>query len=72
MAERCQKKLACFQKTRIGVLKKGDMAKVLVPVNSPLTLEELVYMIDVSVSSKYGSDLEGITRTLTDGLRSSL
>jgi hypothetical protein len=72
MAERCQKKLSCFQKTRSGVLKKGDMAKVLVPVNSPLTLEELVYMIDVSVSSKYGSDLEGITRTLTDGLRSSL
>jgi hypothetical protein len=56
MAER-RKKLACFQKTRGGVVKKGDTTKAPVPVNSPFTLEELVYMIDISVNSKYGGRL---------------
>jgi hypothetical protein len=43
-----------------------------VPVNSPFTLEELVHMIDVSVNSKYGADLEGITRTIMDGMRGTI
>jgi hypothetical protein len=72
MVERHQKKLACFQKTRSGMVKKGDTTKASVPINSPFTLEELVHMIDVSINSKYGADLEGIMRTLTDGLCSSL
>jgi hypothetical protein len=42
------------------------------PVNSPFTLEELVHMIDVSVNSKYGADLEGITCTLTNSVRRSV
>jgi hypothetical protein len=42
--------------------------KALVPVNSPFTLEELVHIIDVSVNSKYGADLEGITRTIMDSV----
>jgi hypothetical protein len=46
--------------------------KVLVPVNSPFTLEELVHSIDVSVNSKYGADLEGITRTIMDSVRGPL
>jgi hypothetical protein len=72
MAERRKKKLACFQKTRNGVLKKGNTVKASAPVNSPFTLEELVHMIGISVSSKYGADLEVITRTLTDSVRGSV
>jgi hypothetical protein len=36
MVERHRKKLACFQKTRSGVIKKRDMIKASFPVNSPL------------------------------------
>jgi hypothetical protein len=39
--------------------------KASTPVNSPFTLEELMHMINVYINSKYGADLEGITRTLT-------
>jgi hypothetical protein len=72
MAERRRKKLACFQKTQSGVIKKGDTMKASTLVNSPFTLEELVHMIDVSVSSKYGADLEVITRSLTDSVKGSV
>jgi hypothetical protein len=68
MAERRKKKLACFQKTWSSVVKKGDTARASMPVGSSFTLEELVHMFDVSVSSNYGADLEGITRTLTDSV----
>jgi hypothetical protein len=61
MVERTRKKLACFQKTRRRVIKKDDTTKASVPVISPFTLEEHVHMIDVSVKSRYGADLEGIT-----------
>jgi hypothetical protein len=54
------------------VIKKGNTAKASAPVNSSFTLEELVHMIDVSVSSKYGADLEVIARTLTDSVRGSV
>jgi hypothetical protein len=70
--ERRKKKLACFQKTRCGVVKKGDTTRASQPVSSPFNLEELVHMIDVSVNSKYGVDLERITCTLTNSLHSSL
>jgi hypothetical protein len=43
--------------------------KASTPVNSLFTLEELMHMIDVSVNSKYGADLEGITRTLMDSVK---
>jgi hypothetical protein len=55
-----------------GVVKKGDTTKAFPPVNSPFTLEELIHMIDVSVNSMYGADLEGITRTLMDSVRGSV
>jgi uncharacterized protein YicC (UPF0701 family) len=71
MAER-RKKLSCFQKTHGGVVKKGDTIKASTPVNAPFTLEEFVHMIDVSVSSKYGADLEAITRMLTDSVKGSV
>jgi hypothetical protein len=44
--ERCKKKLACFQKTRGGVVKKGGTTRA---SSSPFTLDEHVHMIDVSV-----------------------
>jgi hypothetical protein len=72
MVEQRRKKLACFQKTRSGIVKKGDTTKAPTPVNSPFTLEELVHMIDVSINSKYVADLEGITCTLTNSVRGSV
>jgi hypothetical protein len=54
------------------VVKKDDTVKAYVPVNSPFNLEELVHMINVSVNSKYGADLEGITHTLTDSVHGSV
>jgi hypothetical protein len=72
MAERRKKKLACFQKTRNGVVKKGDTLKASTLVNSPFTLEELVHMLDVSVNNKYGVDLEVITRTLIESVWGSV
>jgi hypothetical protein len=72
MVERQRKKLVCFQKTRSGVVKKGDTAKASLPVNCLFTLEELVHMTDVLVNSKYGADLEGITRTIMDSVWGSL
>jgi hypothetical protein len=61
MAEKRKQKVSCFQKTRSGVVKKGDTAKASQAVNTPFSLEDLAQMIDVSVSSKYGVDLEGMT-----------
>jgi hypothetical protein len=72
LVERIKKKLARFQKTRSRIIKKSDTTKASVLVNSPFTLEELVHMIDVSVNNKYGADLEGITRTITDSMRGRL
>jgi hypothetical protein len=71
-AERRRKKLACFQKTRGGGIKKGDTVKASSPVNSPFTLEVHVHMIDVLVNNKYEADLEGITRTLKDSVCGSV
>jgi hypothetical protein len=69
MAEWRRKKLACFQKTRSRVVRKGDTMKASTLVNSLFTLEELVHMIDVSINSKYIANLEGITRTLTHSVQ---
>jgi hypothetical protein len=71
MAERWKKKLACIQKMRGGVIKKGDTMRASRLVNSHFMLKELIHMINVSSNSKYGTDLESITHTLMDGLRES-
>jgi hypothetical protein len=71
MAEKWRQKLVCFHKTRSGVVKKGDTARASKTVNAPFSLEDLVEMIDVSVGSKYGVDLEGMMRTLMDSLHAS-
>jgi hypothetical protein len=58
MAERHSKKLACFQKTRYGVIKKADMATTSrTKVDTLLSPKDLVQLVDVSVAIKYGADL---------------
>jgi hypothetical protein len=53
MTERRRKKLACFQKTRHGIVKKADTAAASrTKVDSPLSPEDLVQLVDVSVASK--------------------
>jgi hypothetical protein len=59
MAEERMRKLACFQKTRMGVIKKTVPAITTAATATPtvipnLTTEELVKFIDVAVASKYG------------------
>jgi hypothetical protein len=52
MAEKWRQKLSCFQKTRSGVVKKGDTTKTSQTVSTPFSLEDLAQMNDISVSSK--------------------
>jgi hypothetical protein len=59
MAEIRRRKLACFQKTRNVIVKKANTATTSgIKVNSSsLSPEDLVQLVDVSVMSKYGTDL---------------
>jgi hypothetical protein len=58
MVERRCKKLACFQKTHHGIVKKADMvAASSTKVTYQLSPEDMVQLVDVSVASKYGTDL---------------
>jgi hypothetical protein len=58
MAEIRRRKLACFQKTCNNVVKKADTtAPSSHKVNSYLNPEDLIHMVDVSVTSIYGEDL---------------
>jgi hypothetical protein len=77
MAEARRRKLACFQKTHMGVIKKTvpaimTTATATHTVIPKLTPEELVKFMDVAVASKYGNDLTNITRTITEEERSTL
>jgi uncharacterized alkaline shock family protein YloU len=77
MAEARRKKLACFEKTCMGVIKKTisaitTMATATSTVTPNLTPEELVKFIDVAVASKYGNNLMNFTRTITEEVRSTL
>jgi hypothetical protein len=61
MAEARRRKLACYQKTCTGVIKKTvpaimTMATATSMVTPNLTPEELVKFMDVAVASKYGND----------------
>jgi hypothetical protein len=76
MAE-ARRKLACFQKTRTGVIKKIvpaiKTAAIATPMVIPnLTPEELVKFMDVVVTSNYGNDLTNFTHTITEEVRSTL
>jgi hypothetical protein len=77
MAEARRKKLACFQKTSTGVIKKTISAITTTTtttsmVTPNLTPEELVKFMDVAVASKYGNVLTNFTRTITVEVRSTL
>jgi hypothetical protein len=77
MAEARMGKLACFQKTCTGVIKKivptiPTTATATSTVTPNLTLEELVKFMDVAVASKYGNDLMNFTRTITEEVCSTL
>jgi hypothetical protein len=75
MAEVRRRKLACFQKTRLGVIKKTipsitTTATATSMVTPNLTLEELVKFMDIAVASKYGNDLTNFTRTIIEEVHS--
>ena len=71
--ERLKLKLAGYAKTRNGVVKK------VVPSPSDAfntqvknSTEEIAHLIDVSIASKYGSDMENTTRTITRAVANRL
>jgi hypothetical protein len=77
MAEAKRRKVACFRKTRTGVIKKTVPAittkATATPIVIPnLTPEELVKFMDIAVASKYGNDLMNFTRTITEEVHSTL
>jgi hypothetical protein len=52
VAEMRRRKLACFQKTSNNIIKKTNMAAASgTKVNSQLSPEDLVHMVDMSVAS---------------------
>jgi hypothetical protein len=72
MVEIRRRKLACFQKTRNVIMKKANTATTSgIKVNSSsLSPEDLVQLVDVSVMSKYGTDLTQFTRVVAEDRRS--
>jgi len=66
-----QKKLAGFRKTRNNAVYKvalpASSASPSTEVSAPLS-EEIGHLIDASVASKYGTQIENLTRTLNDSL----
>jgi hypothetical protein len=79
MAAARRRKLACFQKTRTGVIKKTApivtttaTTATTSTVTPNMTPEELVKFMDVAVASKYGNDLSNLTRVITDDVHSTL
>jgi hypothetical protein len=72
LAEIWKRKLACFQRTHNGVVKKLDMmATSSTKVNSHLNQEYLGHMVDVSVASKYGADLTQFTQVMAKDMRNT-
>jgi hypothetical protein len=41
-------------------------------VDSPLSPEDLIQLVDVSVASKYGADLTQFTRVVAEDMRNTL
>ena len=67
-----QRKLAGFQKTRNGVVNKVaapvSSASPSTDVSKSPSAEEISHLIDVSVASKYGAQMENLTCTMNDSL----
>jgi hypothetical protein len=77
MAKARTRKLACFQKTHTGVIKKTVPAITITATATPtvtpnLTPEELVKFMDVAIARMYGNDLMNFTRTITEEVHSTL
>jgi CHAD domain-containing protein len=77
MATTRRRKLVCFQKTRIGLIKKTVLAVMTTTTMTPtvtsnLTPKELVKLVDVLVTSKYCTDLTQFTRINADDMRNTL
>jgi hypothetical protein len=77
MAAARRRKLACFQKTHIGVIKKTILTvtatTTMTPkVTSNLTPEELVKLINMLVASKYNVELTQFTRIIANDMRNTL
>jgi hypothetical protein len=79
MATARNRKLACFQKTRIRVIKKTAptitttvTTTTTSTVTPNMTPKELVKFMDVAVASKYGNDLSNFMHVITDVVRSTL
>jgi hypothetical protein len=77
MAKARRKKLACFQNTCTGEIKKTvsaitTMATATSTVTPNLTPKELVKFMDVVIASMYGNDLMNFTRTITEEVHSTL
>jgi hypothetical protein len=73
MTEMWRWKLVCFQKTRNGVVKKADTSVVTgAKVNTQLSPEDLIHMVDVSVASKYEADLTQFTHVVAEDMLSTL
>jgi hypothetical protein len=73
LVEMQRRKLACFQKTRNGVVKKADTTTASsAKVNSHLSPEDLVHMVDVSVASKYRADLPQFTHVVAEDMRHTI
>jgi hypothetical protein len=77
MAKARRKKLACFQKTSMGMIKKTiptitTTANATSIVTPNLTPKELVKFMDVAVAGKYGNDLMNFIRTITREVHSTL
>jgi hypothetical protein len=75
MAELRRKKLACFQKTCNGIVKKVDTTITSgAKVNSfPLSFEDLIQLVDVSITSKYGAeDMRNMLETFKTDLNNNL
>jgi hypothetical protein len=77
MAEARRRKLVCFQKPRMGVIKKTVSAITTMTTATPmvtpnLTPKELIKFMDVAVASKCENDLTNFTRTITKEVCSTL
>jgi hypothetical protein len=74
MVELRRRKLACFKKTRNGIMKKVDTTTTPgTKVNSSsLCPEDLVQLVDISVVSKYRANLTQFTCVVAEDMRSTL
>jgi hypothetical protein len=73
------RKLACFQKTRTGVIKRTTPTVTTTVITATtsmvtpnMTLKELVKFMGVAVASKYGNDLSKLMHFITDDVCSTL